>query len=431
MRGDKPALLFDRAFAAEIHSKHPEILRAFKAAEIGVVDEQSLIKFCGLVQPETGPAYVFLPRNSTRTVRTAQLTMQALARFGREHLTREFEGRGLIGNSSLLSAIAELAEDFLHNGIFSERQRVRSRNFGKVDWARTIARVDPIYDPQTGPVYSEFLTVRGVASHETILAKVQFSVLKEIFSSHSWWLPNPAKRFRETIPLDAPQPDRMSWVPRLRNAMAGLYSDHAIYLANLLIVYLERVSNRDSGSYVFGVQDFHTVWETMLAKTLENVETGWNQKLPRAVYRVNPNEVIDAPTRTMRTDIVVRAHGGLHIIDAKYYGGQDASSLPGWSDIAKQMLYEQSLRAVVDKSTTIGNFFAFPAEAASAGLFDKIEMRKRGGGHHLEAFPVVNIAYVPITEIIQAYVQGYRRDFWDISAIPILASSVLLQLASG
>jgi hypothetical protein len=418
MKHDLPIFLNDRVSVAELKGQYPEALNALGSTYIDEVGGQKFIKFCGLVQAESGAAFVFRPRNLAGGIGSAKLTMQTLARFGREHLNREFEGHGLIGNSSQLAVIAELAADFLLNGIFAERQRVRSRNFGKVDWQRTISRVDAIYDPEVGPIYSEFLTVRGVASHETVLAKVQYAVLKEIFSRHAWWLPEAANRFRDTAALAMPYTDRTIWIARLRGAMTGLYSDHAIHLAKLLIEYLGGQSASAKGSYIFGVQDFHTVWELMLSKTLNNVEDGWNKRLPRAVYRVRHGAPIDAPTRSMRTDIILRGPTGLNIIDAKYYGGQNASSIPGWSDIAKQMLYEQSLRSVVGDEELIGNFFAFPADASSLKAFERVEMHGREQERHLDGFPIIDIVYLSIRQIMQSYIGGYRRDFCEVAAIP-------------
>jgi 5-methylcytosine-specific restriction endonuclease McrBC regulatory subunit McrC len=127
-----------------------------------------------------------------------------------------------------------------------------------------------------------------------------------------------------------------------------------MFLAEYLRYYLKDTRKSSDVAFVFGVDDFHTVWETMLRETLlrspNDTRRQWNAALPRPVYfHLNSNKR-DSRSRGMQTDIILEDETGYTIVDAKYYKAKSVETAPGWPDIAKQIFYEKALRELVNKA---------------------------------------------------------------------------------
>jgi hypothetical protein len=292
-----------------------------------------------------------------------------------------------------------------HNGLFVERQRISTRNSGKPDWKRTVCRELAFLDDEHGDVFPDLATTRSIDSSETLIAQVQAKVLLEIGEAHGWWLDGINARRSELLWQKSPQYAQELWPILLDSLLPRLYSSRSIFLATYLAYYLRNSRLSGSGDLVFGVEDFHSVWEAMLRDTLAGVERGWNEKLPRARYkRGETRSVVPLDRdRSMRTDIVLRDDRGYTIVDAKYYDGTSEGSVPGWPDIAKQMFYEMALRSVVGREAKIRNVFVFPGEASNPKGFDRVVMVPFNGGDRIESFPIVHCHYLPVTQVISQY----------------------------
>lgn len=381
-------------------------MAALLTREMGKVDRRKQVHFCGMVRDDAGNTAVFLPHGAQKTTYHARLTMSALARYGNDASDRSFDLDGEAGNSGALSVILRLAEDFRQNGVFSERQRVLSQNSGKPDWKRTVTKELAFHLEGTGDIYTDIATSRTVASNETMLAQVQSLVLAEIIDHHGWWIDGLQSRHADLRGIQVPKEKRSQLPAILNNLLPRLYSRRAIFLATYLRYYLQEDRGSSGGNLVFGVEDFHSVWETMLRKTLVNVEASWNERLPKAVYTSGKHQAADAPERGMLTDIVLRKGTELTVVDAKYYRATSGNTVPGWPDIAKQMFYELAVRSVVPKGTTVQNCFAFPSGMRGGGTFEKVVMMPRKAGGTVAGFPEIYCHYLDVGEIMQAYVNN-------------------------
>ena len=70
---------------------------------------------------------------------------------------------------------------------------------------------------------------------------------------------------------------RTTWARKLEAMLPSLYSARSLFLAEYLRFYLRETRASASGSFVFGVEDFHTVWETMLRETIARAPCDWLQ----------------------------------------------------------------------------------------------------------------------------------------------------------
>ncbi|EET46268.1 LlaJI family restriction endonuclease [Thalassobium sp. R2A62] len=401
-----PVIHLDRMAVRSLGSKDAPLLDAMNEWGIGKVESKETIHFCGLVRDKVGRTAIFLPRSmQVHSMSAARLTMKVLARYGQSAANRRFATDGEHGNPGTLAVIQRLAADFQNHGLFVERQRVRCRNSGKPDWKRTVTRERAFVSDGGDEVFPDIATTRSIDSSENLLAQVQAAVMGEIIEQHGWWLEGASARRSELRWQKKPHQPRALWALLLDGLLPQLYSSRSVFLAEYLGHYLRECRASASGSFVFGIEDFHIVWEQMLAETLEGVEPHWNEKLPRAVYETLDGRASDAPERRMLTDIVLRTPTGFTIIDAKYYAANSPNTVPGWPDIAKQMFYEMALRSVVGDEPEIRNCFVFPAPQVGATRFERVQMREVTEGGSVTTFPVVECHYLSMDEVISAYVE--------------------------
>ncbi|MEP6355298.1 MAG: LlaJI family restriction endonuclease [Hyphomicrobiales bacterium] len=383
---------------------------------LGRLDEKDTVHFCGLVHhPENG-AVVFLPREARTGVlgedlQTASMTMRALARFGNETSKREFDDDGEAGNPSALSVIKRLADDFRDHGLFSERTRQHTKNSGKPDWVRTIKREIAMPNRKDQPIFTEICSSRATNTSKTLLAQIQAAVLREILATHGWWLLGIKAKKNELISCQTPSFPKSIWVRKLDALLPSLYSSRSVFLAEYLRFYLSETRSSTNGSFVFGVSDFHTVWETILQKVIvrssHDQRRNWNSELPKPVYIHKNDGAHDARSRGMQTDLILEDPSGYTIVDAKYYAAKNASSAPGWPDISKQLFYEKALRILVDTDanspTKIRNVFAFPGEK-SAGPLHRVEMQtSTGSSTKISDFQRIDCVYISMRDALHQY----------------------------
>jgi len=416
MPPNSPVFLSDRDPVAVLDRHAGTVLAAMRDRGMGHVDEKKTVHFCGLIHhPEQG-AIVFLPReaktgNPVIDLETASLTMRALARFGAETSKRDFEDDGEAGNPGALAVIKRLADDFRDNGLFSERLRQQTRNTGKPDWTKTVKREIALPGRKGQPVFTDIRTSRTTRSTDALLAQIQAAVIREIRLLHAWWLTGTSARSQELLSTPRPPFARATWARKLDALLPALYSARAIFLADYLRFYLREVRASSSGAFVFGVSDFHTVWETVLRETIlrspQDKRRNWNSLLPKPAYILKDSRIADARSRGMQTDIILEFEAGYAIVDAKYYAAKNAETAPGWPDIAKQMFYEKALREIVDKRdgkpSVIQNYFVFPCHG-NDGPLDQVEIRNLNGDSVSSAFSPITCSYVSVREALTHYV---------------------------
>jgi hypothetical protein len=416
MRADLPVFLSDHDPVAVLDRHTDTVLTAMREWGIGRIDAKKTVHFCGLIHhPEEG-AVVFLPREA-RTgdkaidLETAALTMRALERFGVEASKRNYEDDGDAGNPGSLSVIRRLADDFRDHGLFSERRRQRTINSGKPDWMRTVKREVAIPGHKGEPIFTDIRSSRSTKSSDALLSQIQAAVIREIHVAHSWWLTGTFNRREELLSCQRPPFPRTTWVRKLEALLPSLYSARSIFLAEYLRYYLRETRASASGSFVFGIEDFHTVWETVLRETIKrspyDTMRNWNSELPKPFYLHQGSLMQDPRSRGMQTDIILEHQSSFTIVDAKYYAATNAATAPGWPDIAKQIFYEKALREIVDLNSrlpaVIRNVFAFPA-ATNDGPLKTAEVRHINGQPVSSAFPPITCSYVSIRDALNHYV---------------------------
>jgi len=436
MQNELPVFLSDRDPVAVLDRQADTVLAAMRDWGVGRVDERETVHFCGLIHHPQRGAVAFLPReaktgNAVMDLETASLTMRALARFGAETSKRDFEADGEAGNPGTLSVIKRLADDFRDHGLVSERIRCQTRNSGKPDWVRTVKREIAMPDRFGQPVFTDIRTSRATRRSDALLAQIQAAVVREIHRAHAWWLSGTSSGKQELLSCPRPTFPRSTWASKLDALMPSLYSARSVFLAEYLRYYLRETRASTSGAFVFGVSDFHIVWETILRETIirspHDRRRNWNSLLPKPVYILKDSGRSDARSRGMQTDIILEYEAGYAIVDAKYYAARSAETAPGWPDIAKQMFYEKALREVVDayatSPTIIDNIFVFPSMANDGPLTQTVMMLPDGNPVG-SAFSSIRCSYVSVREALSYYVSSTQ-------GIELIAKNVAQKVVDG
>lgn len=424
MRINLPLFFSDRDPVSHLDRHADYIVQAMRKWGIGRVDERDRVNFCGLILHPKEGAVVFLPREAktgdpTIDLETASLAMKALARFGAETSKRDFVNDGETGNTGVLSVIKRLADDFRDRGLFSERVRHRTRNAGKPNWTRTVTREIAMPGHKGQPVFTDIRSSRTASSSDALLAQIQAAVVREIHGAHAWWLSGTSSRRQELLSCLRPPFPRTTWASKLDALLPSLYSARSVFLAEYLRYYLKDTRRSSDGTFVFGVEDFHTVWEAILREAIVRSPfdsmRNWNSELPKPFYLHQGTLTQDPRSRGMQTDIILEHESSFTIVDAKYYAAKNAGSAPGWPDIAKQIFYEKALREIVDHNretpVVINNVFAFPA-ASNVGPLTRAEIRHTNGKPVSSAFPPIACSYIPVRDALKHYV--LRRQGIDL-----------------
>lgn len=406
-----PAFFRDRIPVAMLERSYPELLSQMQRQQIGKIDKKATVHFCGLANVGKETSVMFLPKcalskSPAENLMTAKITMRSLAMFGNESQNRTGISSEDGGNTGLLATILELANDYILNGIYAERVRVPDLNRGKPNWARTVSRQVPMVGGNGNIIYSDIITSRAIDAQDSILAKIQAAVLKELSEHHDWWLDAFKGCDDELLNQQKPTTPKPLWSMQLKSLLPTLYANRAISLARNLIDYLDDTRGQREGTFIFGVEDFHTVWEQMLRKVLPDVSPDWNSRLPKPAYIRSENGSAMVQTRGMQTDIILENEACINIIDAKYYDATSLATTPGWGDTVKQLFYELAIRTVTDKRDIRGTFI-FPSQKSGDGYFDKVIITKPNGDL-ADGFPTIRCYYANIFEVMSVYVSRQK-----------------------
>ncbi len=419
-----PSFHSDRDPVEVLRKNNPTIFECLKSAVVGAINERYKgIQFCGLLHHAKTGSHMFLPRSvigsadEKKNLEAAKLTMRALTRYGSETSRKEFEDYGGNENAGLLGVVKRLTDDFRENGLFMERRRINTLNSGKPNWPLTIKREIGVPSRKGQQIFSDIRSSRPVRSQDALLTQIQAAVLREIFKIHGWWLGSGFPSKTQLVTCPEPPFRRSVWDRKLAVLLPTLYSARSIRLAEYLRTYLRSEANSKNGTSVFGLIDFHNVWEAMLRETIKrsshDKRLNWNGLLPKPHYILKKGGKM-VPMRGMRTDIIIQTGvSDYTIVDAKYYAATSAENAPGWSEIGKQLTYETALTETVEKidgkKPKVRNLFAFPSESGD-GPFGQVEMLFEGlSSSSSSRFNKIECIYVSVHQVLKAYVERQQN----------------------
>ncbi|MBG2876697.1 LlaJI family restriction endonuclease [Proteus alimentorum] len=396
-----------------------------KMREMGLIaPDHYKVRFCGFFSC-SGSISVFLPVNSAITDNeelVAHYLFQSLNRYYSDKLTgiQDTDGDTLIGGNVIFTSIS-LFEDYIKNGLYVRRHKLRSVNKGKTNWSRTISRHMPFIS-DSSPIYLDIESsqIKNISDSET--ARIQAEIIRDI-KKRFGVLINGEEIHSDVNLEDIPIPsgDKETQLAHLNRELSLSYSERDINLIRLLKQYIENMDGTNNNILIIGTRHFQNVWESMLHKVLLG-EKAYNQKLPVPYYLQN-SKYHEVAEKGQRTDIIIsdKFHQQIAVVDAKYYSALTPKDAPGWPDLVKQFFYEKAVKSTVNRDIKITTHFVFP------GVEQKLisaHVGKRGQGDthsfigELE-YPVIYCHYFDPIAVMEAYIKHkicseFRKQIFNV-----------------
>lgn len=293
---------------------------------------------------------------------------------------------------------------YKENGAYRNEQQVSSAVSGRIDWGRTIAKKQALLS--LGAVlYPEPLTVRRRAL-EGKIAALQLAITAMLSERYGYSSPHEIYG-SSSHALDAPDITdvhvRRVALEQVAQERKGAFRADRLLLLDLLEGVLRNQTKLAGphGIRIFGTTAFYNVWEDACRVffTQQNLQSA--PDLAQPVWRVYQHTEFksELPGGKQRPDILVALEEGCLIVDAKYYYPFPAAR-PGWSDIAKQLYYGDSLPP---ETKLIANCFLMPGDGETTFTFrGTVEMDKQGA----RPFPKIEVWEVDPYLVLSAYSSG-------------------------
>ncbi|MDF4851240.1 LlaJI family restriction endonuclease [Vibrio parahaemolyticus] len=385
--------------------------------EKGLVTHGSAyVHFCGLITHESTTS-IFLPRNSkidTNLNRSelARNLLKAIQRYklSADNATETADyGKEVIGSDSI-TLLIDLLEDFVLNGLYTQRAEEHRLNQGRTDWKRTIAQ-RVAYLCGGSALYPDVIGSRKLVDQNSVITRIHAQILREICHKAGWIaFPDPDTPLNELSTVPSIMEDSDIQIQILNRELHTSYSDRDIFLLKGLIQYLEQERGDENNDLVIGIRECHGLWERMLDSCLLHKES-INHRMLAPLYKISGNYVL-ASAKGHRTDTVIKHPTAQKyvIVDAKYYGAHNIHTSPKLADIVKQFYYAKAMHIIEDNIENLANVFIFPG---STGNIESIHMAKKGDKKQFldsdcldTDYPPVQCIYQDPIELIEHYSKG-------------------------
>ncbi|EGR2423719.1 LlaJI family restriction endonuclease [Vibrio cholerae] len=385
--------------------------------EKGLITQGSeYVHFCGVITYESSTA-VFLPRNSKIDIalnrsQLARNLLKAIQRykFSTDSATETADyGKEVISSDSITLFVA-LLEDYIINGLYTQREQEYLLNQGKIDWKRTLNQ-KTAYLSGGSAFYPDTIGERKQIDRQGAITRIHAHIIRDICRKAGWIaFPDPNIPLNELSTIPNVIEDFDLQIQMLNRELHVSYSDRDIFLLKGLIQYLKHESGDDNNEFVVGIRECHGLWEKMLDSCLLHKETV-NQRMLAPLYKISGNYLL-APAKGHRTDTVLKHPTAKKyvIVDAKYYGAHNINTSPKLADIVKQFYYAQAMKIIENDVECLANVFIFPGKS---GSIESIHMAKKGPKKqftHSDCldtdYPPVQCIYQDPIELIEHYSKG-------------------------
>ncbi len=321
-----------------------------------------------------------------------------------------------------------LIQDYLSHGIYKQSLKfLRENGHGLIDWPRTIEKVTPIFSLR-GPVYPDLLTNASDTDSTHLVARLHHEAVIVAERKYGYLLGYaPFRLDHEPVEplLRLPSLSRINSAIRL--ALHSAYDDRNIRLLKTLLGWYG-CNQRTSSSYLnlYGVDSFHTIWESVCKFILRDQSNSWNRLIPKP-YWISEVGSSQFASDTFRPDVITtyefECERSLIIADAKYYKlymPPKLSGQPGVNDIAKQLWYDKLLNPLAKSKgfKSVHNCFLFPCfdnsifnqNNALFELFGKVYIDGMSENS-------IQVFFVNTVEALEMYVHGIHATNQDIQLL--------------
>lgn len=239
-----------------------------------------------------------------------------------------------------INAYLEIINYFMETGgYYKETEPIfRTRDRGKIDWAKTVKRQKPLIQSNLTPVYTLY-TVRDSRQNENkLITHIHRYCVYESFSKLGWlftpFMPEPP-----IIPLDVNH-----FIIALNDKLAVTHNDQEKKLFVSMKKMLEYIDdNAPDKQFYFGTDYFENVWEKLIDRAF-GVKNK-NDYFPRTRWRLRKGK--HKEKYPLEPDTIMKYNNKMYVLDAKYYRygvTGNSNHLPNSSSINKQITYGEYIQ---------------------------------------------------------------------------------------
>lgn len=344
----------------------------FFSSVISVWGEVFKFNITGILIVGTTPVVVF-PKNysipdtyDSKRVE-ASVLLRVLLRYQFEHPSRLEEQDLFLGNdenhnSRIISAIF-LIEDYQKYGYLNRKVDLSSAyRTGYIDWPATINKTFP-YISHKRPVYLSPIMRSAVIDPSNIIRSIHKFVIADCTRLWGWILGCSPIDHLDPLPCSLSEA-----ISILEMELTRTFVQRDVNVIKNMIEYLSYTTgeNRSHNLEILATPYFYWVWEAICGYIFDNQYGSLKSIIPQPVWE---SKAIKANI-TQRPDILFVENNDFYILDAKYYNYH--LSLPGWSDVVKQMFYKYTIekqlhsllgRRLIGEIKNINNIFILPEDS--------------------------------------------------------------------
>jgi LlaJI restriction endonuclease len=273
-----------------------------------------------------------------------------------------------------LDATLTLAQSFAQLGPFLTAQQDRARR-GKLDWHRTMRT--PAFIGSNGPFYPD-LHFRRPMHKASDVTRIQLALLDEYLRKYPIidrpsGLDDAIRRYGSVSSIQlVAQSRRFQAVLDAERSLT--YRTDMLLALDVMLTLLRKAGPLQGSTLlkIYGTVAFSYVWEDICRNTIGE-DPILRETLAQPMWYLDSYPKI--PGDEQRPDIIFEYEGKRVIVDAKYYTSIPAS-LPGWADIAKQLVYATSLPP---GKQAVANAFLFPGKEPGFVRIGKVAVEHGAG----------------------------------------------------
>ena len=272
--------------------------------------------------------------------------------------------------SGKIAASFYLLDDLENNGLLTKFIKSDSKkDAGSINWAATIKRNNPV---KFGKIWAYTdLIRRENTNHETHeLTLIHKWAIKQALSLISL-ISDDYKIDIEDYETHLSENDIKEMLFRLQ---PKLTKDRDIHVLEMVQQLLSE-SDQFAISAIY-TKNFNLIWEQALQTVLKHDQL-LKSKIPNVIWNDISEVTQDLEIKekfeggSPMVDIIFKANGTLHILDAKYYDLFNKGGRPGLSDLWKQFYYAQAYKAIFETKELPVNGFVFPCFMPDTVVFIK------------------------------------------------------------
>ncbi|MDD4070282.1 MAG: LlaJI family restriction endonuclease [Candidatus Izemoplasmatales bacterium] len=236
-----------------------------------------------------------------------------------------------------LNSYLWIINDFLSNGFYINREKTfKTNQNGRVNWKRTL-KTNPMIS-NSNVIYKD-IVVETKNNADNLLVEIhRYCVKKSI--DFIGWIFNLNSKFIQQMPFN--DSIKKLYVSTLNKELDKTFDDYKrLRLTHLKNVILGLDANLDGKDFVYGVDSYHYVFESMINNIFGNIKN-LSEFNPKAVWKLKKYSYKEIPSSELRPDTILIKDNVAYIIDSKFYRfgiTGNPNDLPETTSIQKQITY--------------------------------------------------------------------------------------------